>query len=173
MATHGNVSEYLLRCLMTICGYWSQAGTRISNPAIMVPSRPNRAEAIAPYKGWGFGERLRVRGFTNAVCGLPTSALAEEILLEGEGQVRALFCIAGNPMVAWPDQEKAARALKSLDLLVALDLRNTATAQVADYVIATRYGLEVPAVSAPLEFLANTTRSARAPPSPGPSIRRP
>lgn len=153
MATHGNVMEYLLRCLMTICGYWSRAGTIINNPAVMVPAKPNRAEPTPPYQGWGFGEKLRVRGFTNAACGLPTAALPEEILMEGEGQVRALFCIGGNPMVAWPDQEKTARALKALDLLVVLDLRNTATAGAADYVIATRYGLEVPAISAPLEFL--------------------
>jgi len=153
MATHGNIAEYLLRCLMTICGYWSKAGARIGNPAVMVPEKPQRAEPTPPYKGWGFGEKLRVRGFTNAACGLPTAALPDEILLEGEGQVRALFSVAGNPMVAWPDQEKTAKALKSLDLLVVLDLRNSATAQVADYVIATRYGLEVPAITAPLEFL--------------------
>jgi anaerobic selenocysteine-containing dehydrogenase len=152
MATHGNLSEYLLRCLMTLCGYWSQAGTRITNPAVMVPAKPNRAEPTAPYAGWGFGEKMRVRGFTNTASGLPVAALPDEILLAGEGQVKALICIAGNPMVAWPDQEKTARALKALDLLVVLDLRNSATAQVADYVIAAKYGLEVPGLTAPLEF---------------------
>ena len=62
-----------------------------------------------------------MRELTNTAAGLPTAALADEILLEGEGRVRALFCLGGNPMMAWPDQRRAHRALESLDLLVTFD----------------------------------------------------
>ena len=47
-------------------------------------------------------------------------ALADEILLEGDGQIRALFCLGGNPLTAWPDQIKTRAALEKLDLLVVL-----------------------------------------------------
>ncbi|MET0658118.1 MAG: molybdopterin-dependent oxidoreductase [Steroidobacteraceae bacterium] len=153
MATHGNLTEYLLRCLMTVCGYWPRVGDRIDNPSVMVPQLAGRAEPTPPMPAWGFGEKLRVRNLTNAACGMPVTALPDEILMPGDGQVRALICVGGNPLVAWPDQEKTARALEHIELLIVLDLRMTATAKLAHYVIAPRYGLEVPAVTAPLEFL--------------------
>ena len=42
---------------------------------------------------------------------MPAAAAADEILTPGEGQVRALLCIGGNPLVAWPNQQKVERAL--------------------------------------------------------------
>jgi anaerobic selenocysteine-containing dehydrogenase len=73
---------------------------------------------------------------------MPTAALADEILEPGEGQVRALLCIGGNPVVAWPDQQKVVRAMEALDLLVCVDVRLSATAKMADYVIAPKLSLE-------------------------------
>lgn len=58
---------------------------------------------------------------------MPTSTLADEILTPGEGQIRALVVIGGNPMTSWPDQEKTRRALEFLDLLVCIDVRETDT----------------------------------------------
>ena len=46
--------------------------------------------------------------------GLPCSAAADEMLMEGEGRVRAMLSSAGNPMVSWPDELKTEKALKSL-----------------------------------------------------------
>ena len=71
-----------------------------------------------------------------------TNALADEILLPGEGQVRALIVSGGNPVVAWPDQTKTIAAMEALDLLVVIDHRMTATAEYADYVVAPRLELE-------------------------------
>ena len=81
---------------------------------------------MAPTAAWGFGEKLRVRGFSDTAAGLPTAALADEILLPGDGQVKALFCIGGNPMAAWPDQERTFEAMKALDLLVTFDIKLSA-----------------------------------------------
>ena len=61
-------------------------------------------------------DQLRVRGFSNSAAGLPTSALADEILLESESRIRALITIGGNPMRAWPDPLRTQRALEKLDL---------------------------------------------------------
>ena len=36
-----------------------------------------KAQAHPPYEGWGYGEKLRVRDLTDAVCGMPTAALVE------------------------------------------------------------------------------------------------
>ncbi len=151
MSGHGNLTEYLLLCLLTVCGHWRRAGEALPNPGVLATPATPRAEPSPPRPAWGFGERLRVRGLGQAASGLPTAALAEEILLEGEGQVRALVCVGGNPAVSWPDQRRAVEALRSLELLVTIDVEMSATARLAHYVIAPRLSLEVPGFSLPLE----------------------
>ena len=152
-AMHGNLVEYLCLCLTTICGRWQRAGQRVTRPNTLMPAFTAKAQPHAPYEGWGYGERLRVRGLTDAVYGMPTAALADEILLEGEGQVKALICIGGNPMAAWPDQRKTLRALESLDLLVTLDTEMSLTSRLADYVIAPKMQMETPAMTQGSELI--------------------
>ena len=98
-----------------------------------------------------------VRGLGNTACGLPTSALADEILLEGEGQIRALICMGGNPLMAWPDQTKTRAALEKLDLLVVLDPKLTQTAHYADYVIPPKLAPEIPVMTYDFEELESHT----------------
>jgi anaerobic selenocysteine-containing dehydrogenase len=150
---HGNLLEYLCLCLTTICGRWQRAGERVTRPNTLMPAYTAKAQAHPPYEGWGYGERLRVRGLTDTVAGMPTAALADEILLEGEGRVRALICVGGNPMAAWPDQRKTHRALESLDLLVTLDTEMSLTSRLADYVIAPMMQMETPAMTQGSELI--------------------
>jgi anaerobic selenocysteine-containing dehydrogenase len=152
-ARHGNLTEYLALVLSTICGRWPRAGDRVNRPNVMLPAYVAKAQALGPYEGWGYGEKLRVRGLTNAACGLPTAALSDEILTPGEGQVKALICLGGNPMAAWPDQRKTQAALEALDLLVTLDVAMSATSRMADYVIATKMTLETPGMTQRAEAL--------------------
>lgn len=153
MAMHGNLVEYLCLSLVSICGRWQRAGERVIRPNTLMPAFSAKAQAHPPYEGWGYGEQLRVRGLTDAVCGMPTAALAEEILLEGDGQVKALICVGGNPMAAWPDQRKTLQAMESLDLLVTLDTEMSLTSRLADYVIAPRMQMETPAMTMGSELI--------------------
>jgi anaerobic selenocysteine-containing dehydrogenase len=153
MARRGALTEYLTLCLNTLTGHWRRAGERIPNPGVLMKPAPAKAQAFDPYPGWGFGEHLRVRNLTDTAAGMPTAALAEEILEPGEGQVRALFSLGGNPMAAWPDQTKTLAAMQALELNVTLDIKMSATAQLADYVIAPKLSLEVPGMTLPTESL--------------------
>ncbi len=155
MSPRGLLSEYLLLCLNTLCGHWLREGDAVPNPGVLAPTLPPKAQPIAPSPGWGFGERLRVRGLTNTASGLPVSALADEILLDGEGRVRALICVGGNPLLAWPDQQRTVEAMRKLDLLVTLDVEMSATAKLSHYVIATRLSLEQPGCTLPLEAIGS------------------
>jgi anaerobic selenocysteine-containing dehydrogenase len=152
-STRGTLTEYLSLCLNTICGRWARAGDQVLRPNVLLPAYAARAQPYPPYQAWGYGEKLRVRGLTNATCGLPTAALADEMLLRGDGQVKALICLGGNPMMAWPDQRRTEKALQGLDLLVTLDIEMSATAQLADYVIAPPLTLETPGMTQPIEAL--------------------
>jgi anaerobic selenocysteine-containing dehydrogenase len=96
---------------------------------------------------------MRVHGLMENASGVPTAALADEILQDGDGQIRALFCVGGNPVLAWPDQLKTEAALRKLDLLVVFDYRLTATAQFAHYVVPPPLSLELPGSSQKVESL--------------------
>jgi anaerobic selenocysteine-containing dehydrogenase len=143
----GTLFEYLVLALNTVCGQWSRAGDPVPHPGTLTPPFPAIAQAAPPRPGYGYGERLRVRGLANCDGGLQASALAEEILMEGDGQVRALIGVGGNPASAIPDQVLNVRALEQLDLLVHIDIKMSATASLADYVIAPKVPLEMPGMT--------------------------
>jgi len=154
MSGNGTLFEYLVLCLNTVCGRWLREGERVPNPGCVVPTFSAKAQAMGPWPAWGYGEKLRVRGFTNTAAGMPTTTLADEILLEGEGQVRALINLGGNPVAAWPDQLKTIAAMKKLDLLVQIDIKMSATAKLADYVIAAKHAIEMPGVTINQDYLS-------------------
>ncbi len=70
----------------------------------------------------GLGRRRsRVRGVPGFGSELPVATLAEEILTPGEGQVRALLTVAGNPVLSTPDGRRMDEALAGLDFMVSVD----------------------------------------------------
>jgi anaerobic selenocysteine-containing dehydrogenase len=74
-------------------------------------------------RGVRFGRRRsRVRDMPEFFGELPVICLAEEIDTPGEGQVRALLTLAGNPAVSTPDSDRLERALSSLELMVSVDI---------------------------------------------------
>jgi anaerobic selenocysteine-containing dehydrogenase len=152
-AAAGTLLEYLILCLNTICGRWLRAGERVWNPGTLVEPFPAMAMAFPPVAAYGYGEPLRVRGLADTLAGPSTAAVPDEILLEGPGQIRALLSVGGNPVAAWPDQLKVIAALERLDLLVQVDPWMSATARRADYVIAPKLSLEMPAMTSLFDML--------------------
>ena len=55
--------------------------------------------------------RTRVRGAPEVLGHVPVSCLAEEIATPGEGQIRALFTVAGNPVLSTPEGDRLDAAL--------------------------------------------------------------
>jgi len=141
MAPHSSLTEHLALVLNTICGRVNRAGDRIDAGCFLAPPARRRAQAVPPTDP-RTGPPSRIRGLRGYHDELPTAALAEEILMPGPEQVRALIVSGGNPVVAWPDQELTVRALRDLELLVVLDHRMTATARLAHAVVPPRLSLE-------------------------------
>ena len=153
MSGWSNITEYLVLCLNSICGRFRREGDLVVNPGVLSTRRSFNAQPLPPYPVDGYGPRMRTRNMTPAICGLPTSALPGEILEEGPGQVKALFTIGGNPMRAWPDQNKTLAALEALELHVVVEPRMTDTARLADFVLAPKLPLETPGSSLSTEGL--------------------
>ena len=140
MATRGSLTEHFVQTLNIVCGRFCREGETAPYPRVLSAATPRKAQVQPPAPLWGEGfAPSRVRGLTQIGIEMPTAALADEILLPGDGQVRALICIGGNPLVAWPNQAKVERALRSLDLLVCIDIKLAQTARLAHYVIAPQY----------------------------------
>ena len=143
MATRGSLTEHLVQALNIVCGRFCREGEVAPYPRVLSAATPRKAQVQPPAPLWGEGfAKSRVRGLTQLGIEMPTAALADEILTPGDGQVRALICIGGNPLVAWPNQSKVERALGSLELLVCIDIKLAQTARLAHYVIAPRISLE-------------------------------
>lgn len=149
----GTLLEYLILCLNTVCGRWLRAGEKVWNPGTLVEPFPAVAMAFPPVQAYGFGEPLRVRGLADTLAGPSTAAVADEILLDGPGRIRALLSVGGNPVAAWPDQLKVTAALDRLELLVQVDPWMSATAKRAHYVIAPKLSLEMPAMTSLFDML--------------------
>jgi anaerobic selenocysteine-containing dehydrogenase len=79
--------------------------------------------------------RSRVRGLPESFGELPVACLAEEIETPGEGQVRALITVAGNPALSAPNSGRLQRALASLELLVCVDFYVNETTRHADVIL--------------------------------------
>ncbi len=143
MAGRGTLTEYLVQCLNIICGRFCHEGELASIPRVFTPASPRRAQVAAPVTPWGEGfPASRFRGLTQLGMEMPCNVLADEILTPGPGQIRALISIGGNPIVAFPDQDKIAAALDSLEMLVQIDVLMSQTARRADYVLAPTMCLE-------------------------------
>ena len=146
MSPHSNLAEHLVESLNVVCGRYPRSGDPVPNPGVIGARRPQLAQAISPRRSWEQGYRSRVGGYGMLFGEMMSGALCEEILASGPGQVKALIVDAGNPANAFPDQEKTVRALRSLELLVAIEPFMTNTARLAHYILPPPMLLERPAL---------------------------
>jgi anaerobic selenocysteine-containing dehydrogenase len=77
----------------------------------------------------------RVRRLPEALGELPVATLADEIETPGEGQIRFLITVAGNPVVTAPDASRLDAALARLDFMVSVDPYLNETSRRADVVL--------------------------------------
>ncbi|MBB3036014.1 molybdopterin-dependent oxidoreductase [Hoyosella altamirensis] len=133
----GTICAWAVQCLNILTGNLDRAGgAMFTEPAIDLIERGLLSRGH--FDKW----RSRVRGLPEAGGELPVSTLADEILTPGDGQVRALVTIAGNPVLSTPDGKRLGDALKSLDFMVAVDYYINETTQHADLILPPTSALE-------------------------------
>jgi anaerobic selenocysteine-containing dehydrogenase len=143
MADHSNLAEHLIESLNVVCGRLLRAGEAVPRLPVLHPERPVRAEVRPARREWESGHH-GVTGAGTMFGQMMTATLADEILSEAPGAIRALFCIGANPANALPDQRHAVTALRALDLLVTSDVVWSETAKLADVVFAVKQPFERP-----------------------------
>jgi anaerobic selenocysteine-containing dehydrogenase len=91
-----------------------EGGMMFAEPAVDL----TRAYGSAGHQG---RFRSRVRDLPEFGNELPVATLADEILTEGRGQVRAVITFAGNPVLSTPNGRQLDRALAGLEFMVSVD----------------------------------------------------
>jgi anaerobic selenocysteine-containing dehydrogenase len=165
----GSTASWLIEALNVVTGNFDRpGGAMFAKPAIDL-SRLARRLGLA-HKG---RFRSRVRGLPELGGMLPATAMAEEIETPGEGQIRALVTLAGNPVLSVPGGERLARALGKLDFMVSIDIYLNETTRHAHVVLPPRAALERAHYDLILHALAvrNTTKWSEPVMEPAPDTR--
>lgn len=92
----------------------AEGGAMFTTPAWDTAAPGTRSGSFNRYQS-------RVSGLPEFNGELPASVLAEEILTPGEGQIRALVTMAGNPVLSNPNGRQLDQAFEQLDFVVAVD----------------------------------------------------
>jgi anaerobic selenocysteine-containing dehydrogenase len=114
----GGVCQWLIYVLNIVTGNLDRAGgAMFTQPAFDPVSAPPSLAAPGSYAR----RYTRVRKLPEFAGEFPVAAMAEEILTGGDGQIKALVTVAGNPVLSTPNGRELDRALAKLDFMVAID----------------------------------------------------
>lgn len=142
MAPHSNLMQHLADCLNVVCGRFLRPGDKVMSVDMLTPAADFRAEVIPPSRTSWNAPPSRIRGVGSLAGEKTTGTLADEILTPGDEQIRCLISCGGNLASLMPDQQKAVRAFRSLDMLAVIDPFMSNTARLAHYVIPPRLQYE-------------------------------
>jgi anaerobic selenocysteine-containing dehydrogenase len=127
----GTLASWLVDVLNVLTGNLDREGG-----AMFPLAAAGQSNARGSRRGFDVGRwTSRVRGLPEALGELPVATLADEIETPGEGQVRTLVTMAGNPCVSTPNAERLSRAIEGLDFMVSLDVYLNETTRHADVIL--------------------------------------
>lgn len=139
----GTLASWLVEVLHVLTGNLDRAGGALFTRAAHGPANTKGPEGRG--RGLTIGRwKSRVRGRPEIFGELPVACLAEEILTPGDGQIRAMINIAGNPLLSAPHSGKLMKAWDSLEFLICLDIYPNETSQRANVILPGLSPLECP-----------------------------
>ncbi|RWU22423.1 dehydrogenase [Pseudomonas alkylphenolica] len=131
----GTLCHWLIQLINLVSGNLDRVGGALcTQPAV---------DLVATTAGGHFNAwQSRVSGLPEYGGELPVAALAQEMLVAGEGQVHALVTVAGNPVLSTPNGQQVERALSSLEFMLSIDLYINETTRYADLILPSTSALE-------------------------------
>ena len=128
----GTVGSWLVDVVNVLTGNLDRPGGAMFPLSPVAPAPRGRR----PGRGFLTGRwRSRVSGHPEALSELPVAALAEEIETPGDGQIKAMITIAGNPVLSAPDGDRLDRALAGVGFMVSVDPYLNETTRHADVIL--------------------------------------
>lgn len=130
----GTIASWLPEVIHVLTGNLDRPGGAMFTRAAHGPSntkgKPGVGRGIRPPRA-----KSRVRGLPEIFGEFPCSVMAEEIETPGEGQIRAMVTIAGNPVLSTPNGDRLDKALATLDFMVSVDIYLNETTRHADVIL--------------------------------------
>ena len=134
VAEFGTAASWLVDVLNVLTGNLDRPGGAMFTKAAAGSSNtrgtPRYGRGVRLYR-----RHSRVRGAPETLGELPVACLAEEIDTPGDGQVRALVTVAGNPVLSTPNSARLDAALGTLHCYVAVDPYVNETTRHADVIL--------------------------------------
>ncbi|MCX2931950.1 molybdopterin-dependent oxidoreductase [Mycobacterium sp. CVI_P3] len=140
----GSLASWLVDVVNILTGHFDTAGgAMFPRPAVWTVTaqpQPGLEGGLPEFGRW----QTRVRGAKEVLGQVPVSCLAEEIETPGEGQIRALITVAGNPVLSTPQGDRLDQVLPGLDAMISVDLWLNETTRHADVILPGLSPLEQP-----------------------------
>jgi len=135
---HGGLCHWAINTLNILTGNFDkEGGAMFTTPAVnLVKKRKPQPK----FNRW----QSRISGRPEYGGELPSSTMAEDILTEGEGQIKAMITSCGNPVLSVPNGQKLDDAFDSLEFMVSIDIYLNETTRHADVILPPATGLETP-----------------------------
>ncbi len=124
MGRQGTLCYWLVHMLSFVTGNLDRRGGNVLSEGFYFNAKSGRADFSETFKETPWGS-LRAGQ-------LPGNLMARAIRERG---IRALFVLAGNPVLSIAGEQEIRDALAGLDLLVCIDIYRNATGELADYVL--------------------------------------
>jgi anaerobic selenocysteine-containing dehydrogenase len=126
----GTLANWLVLVINVLTGNLDRPG------GSMFPLAPHDRPGPGSGRGFATGRwRSRVRELPEVLGELPAATLADEIETPGDGQVRALVTLAGNPVLSNPNGARLDRAIATLEFVVCVDPYLNETTRHADVIL--------------------------------------
>ena len=134
----GGACQWLVNALNIVTGNIDKAGgAMFTQPAMdILTTSKGLYDKYNRYQS-------RVRQLPEFMGELPVSVLAEEILTEGEDQIKALITSCGNPILSTPNGRQLDTAFEKLEFMVSIDIYINETTRHAHLILPPATGLEV------------------------------
>ncbi|MCV7118450.1 molybdopterin-dependent oxidoreductase [Mycobacterium nebraskense] len=140
----GSLASWLVDVINILTGHFDvPGGAMFPKPAawsITTQPLPGLEGGLPEFGRW----HTRVRGAKEVLGQAPVSCMAEEIATPGEGQLKALITVAGNPVLSTPGGDKLDEALPMLEAMISVDLWLNETTRHADVILPGLSPLEQP-----------------------------
>lgn len=140
----GSLASWLVDVINILTGHFdTPGGAMFPKPAawsITTQPLPGLEGGAADFGRW----HTRVRGAKEVLGQAPVSCMAEEIATPGDGQLKALITVAGNPVLSTPGGDKLDEVLPMLDAMISVDLWLNETTRHADVILPGLSPLEQP-----------------------------
>jgi anaerobic selenocysteine-containing dehydrogenase len=140
----GSLASWLVDVINILTGHFdTPGGAMFPKPAawsITTQPLPGLEGGAPEFGRW----HTRVRGAKEVLGQAPVSCMAEEIATPGDGQLKALITVAGNPVLSTPGGDKLDEVLPMLEAMISVDLWLNETTRHADVILPGLSPLEQP-----------------------------